>query len=105
MSCGVGRRCGSDLLLLLLWNRLAAVAPIRPLAQKPLHAMGAALKRQKDKNKVKAIEENIVKTFFDINCSNVFLSQSPKVIEIKAKNKYRGLKQAYKLLHSRGNHK
>ena len=30
MSCGVGRRCGSDPALLWLWLRLAATAPIRP---------------------------------------------------------------------------
>ena len=32
MSCGVGCRRGSD--LVLLWHRLAAVAPTRPLAWK-----------------------------------------------------------------------
>ena len=32
MSCAVGRRCGSDLVLLWLWSRPAATAPIRPLA-------------------------------------------------------------------------
>ena len=31
LSCGVARRPGSDLALLLLWHRLAAVAPIRLL--------------------------------------------------------------------------
>ena len=31
------------------------------------------------------LEENIGKTFSDINCSNAFLDQSPKAIEIKAK--------------------
>ena len=30
MSCDVGCRCGSDLALLLLWYRLAAVTPIQP---------------------------------------------------------------------------
>ena len=35
MSCGVGRRRGSDPALLWLWRRLAATAPIRPLAQEP----------------------------------------------------------------------
>ena len=34
---------------------------------------------------IKLLEENIGKTFFDINCSNVFLGQSPKAKEIKAK--------------------
>ena len=49
MSCGVGHRSGSDLALLGLWHRLAATALIRPLAWEPPYAMGAALKRQKDK--------------------------------------------------------
>ena len=51
MSCGVGRRQGCNLALLWLWHRLAAVAPIRPLAWEPPYAMGAALKRQKGKKK------------------------------------------------------
>ena len=46
MSCGVCRRLGSDPAL-LLWQRPAATAPIRPLAWEPPHAPGAALKRQK----------------------------------------------------------
>ena len=50
MSCGVGRRCGLDLELLWLWCRLAAVAPVGPLAWEPPYATVAALKRQKDNN-------------------------------------------------------
>ena len=34
---------------------------------------------------VKLLEESISKTFSDINRTNVFLGQSPKAIEIKAK--------------------
>ena len=34
---------------------------------------------------IKLLEENIGKTFSDINCTSVFLGQSPKAIEIKAK--------------------
>ena len=34
---------------------------------------------------IKLLEENIGKTFSDINHTNVFLAQSPKAIEIKAK--------------------
>ena len=52
MSCGVGHRRGSDLALLWLWPRLAATAPIRPLAWEPPCAAGAAqemAKRQKIK--------------------------------------------------------
>ena len=49
MSCGGGRRRGSDPVWLWLWCRPAAVALIRPLAWEPPYAMGAALKRQKQK--------------------------------------------------------
>jgi len=34
---------------------------------------------------IKLLEESIDKTFSDINCTNVFLGQSPKAIEIKTK--------------------
>ena len=34
---------------------------------------------------IKLLEENIGKTFSGINCKNVFLGQSPKATEIKAK--------------------
>ena len=49
MSCGVGRRCGSDPGLLWLWHRPAAVALIQPLAWEPPYAAGVAQKRQKKK--------------------------------------------------------
>ena len=52
-SCGVGHRHDSDLALLWLWHRLAAMAPIRPLAWEPPFAAGEALKRQKPKKKKK----------------------------------------------------
>ena len=42
-----------DPALLWLWGRPAATAPITPLAWEPPHAVGAALKRQKTKNKIK----------------------------------------------------
>ena len=57
MSCGVGRRHGSDPALLWLWHRLAATALIRPLARNPPYAVGAAqemAKRQKKTKKQKA---------------------------------------------------
>ena len=47
MSRGVGHRCGSDPVLLWLWCRPAAVAPVQPLAWEPPYAWGLALKRQK----------------------------------------------------------
>ena len=46
MSCGVGHRRGSGLALLWLWCRLAATAPIGPLARESPYAKGAAFKRQ-----------------------------------------------------------
>ena len=50
VSCGVGHRCGSDLVLLWLWPRPVATAPIRPLAWESPYVLGAALKRQDTKN-------------------------------------------------------
>ena len=55
MSCGIGRRHGSDTALLWLWNRLVATAPIGSLAWEPPHAIGVALKRQKKKIKKKML--------------------------------------------------
>ena len=49
MSCGVGRRRSWDLVLLWLWCRPAATAPIRLLAWEPPYAGGAALKKKKKK--------------------------------------------------------
>ena len=54
MNCGVGHRHGSDLVLLWLWHRPAAVAPIQPLAWELPYTEGVALERQKkekDENK------------------------------------------------------
>ena len=51
VSCGVGHRRCLDLVLLWLWCRSAAIPPIRPLAWEPPYAVGAALKRQKQKTK------------------------------------------------------
>ena len=47
MSCGVGCRHSSDLMWLWLWCRLAALAPIRPLAWEPPHATVVALKKKR----------------------------------------------------------
>ena len=56
VSCGAGHRCGSDPELMWLWRRLAATAPIRPLAWGPPYATGMALKRQKKKKGEKMYE-------------------------------------------------
>ena len=47
MSCGVGRRRASDPVLLWLWRRPVATAPIRPLAWELPYAPGVALKKKK----------------------------------------------------------
>ena len=49
MSCGVGCRHGLDHALLWLWCRLAATAPIRPLAWEPPYAVRAAQEMAKKK--------------------------------------------------------
>ena len=54
MSYGIGCRRGLDPELLWLWCRLAATAPIRPLAWEPPYASGTALK-SKNKIKIKGI--------------------------------------------------
>ena len=47
MSCGVGRRCGSDPVSLCLWRRQVATAPIGPLAWEPPYTAGAVLEKTK----------------------------------------------------------
>ena len=51
------------------------------------------------------LEENIGKTLSDIDRTTVFIGQSPKAIEIRAKNKQMGPNQTYKLFYSKRNHK
>ena len=63
MSCGVGRRHGSDLALLWLWCRPAAITLIRPLAWEPPRASGEALKRQKTKKKTQKTTMSVNKGF------------------------------------------
>ena len=46
---GLGHRWDSDPMLLWLWCRLAAAAPIRPLAWELPYTAGSALKKQKQK--------------------------------------------------------
>ena len=53
----------------------------------------------------KLLEENIGKTFSDINHTNVLLGQSPKGNRDKNKNKQMGPNQTDNFLHSKGNHK
>ena len=59
MSCGVGHRRGSDLVLLWLWHRPAAAALIRPLAWEP-HMPQVWPSKDKRKKKKKEEEEEEV---------------------------------------------
>ena len=34
---------------------------------------------------IKLLEENIGRTIFDINCNNIFLNPTPRIMEIKTK--------------------
>ena len=47
---GVGHSCGSDPVLLWLWYRPAAAAPIQPLAWKFPYATSAAIKKKNQTN-------------------------------------------------------
>ena len=54
MSCGVGCKRDSDLVLLWLWRGPAAAAPIQPLAWEPPYTKGEAQEMAKrQKNKIK----------------------------------------------------
>ena len=59
MSCGVGRRRGSDPALLWLWCSPMATTPIRPLAWEPPYAGGEALKKEKKKKTEQSTEEGM----------------------------------------------
>ena len=53
MSCSVGRRHGSDPMLLWLRHRLTATAPIRPLVWEPPYAKGRGPRKGKKTKKEK----------------------------------------------------
>ena len=50
-------RCGSDLALLGLWCRLAAAAPIRPLAREPPYTTGKDIKKKEKKLHKKRVSQ------------------------------------------------
>ena len=52
VSCGVGRRCCSDMALLWLWQWPAAAAPIQPLAWELPYSKDAALKKKRNKKSI-----------------------------------------------------
>ena len=82
MSCGVGGRRRSDSALLWLWCRLAATAPIPPLAWEPPYAAGVALKKKTDKdkeNKLKSSSLSNPKLYLSLI---IFVSFKKNVIEV-----------------------
>ena len=89
MSCVVGCRHGSDPVLLWLWYRLEAVAPIWPLAWELPSAVGAPLKKGKKKTSLsfffsllrktnQMLWKHIIKTKFFF----VFLGPHPWHMEV-----------------------
>ena len=58
MSCGIGNRHSSDLVLLCLWCREVATALIKPLAWEPPYAVGSAQERKKERKKEREKEGN-----------------------------------------------
>ena len=60
MSCGVVSTRDLDPTLLRLWRRLAATAPIRPLAWELPYASGVALKQNKTNKQKKCMEYRTV---------------------------------------------
>ena len=59
MSCGEGRRRGSDPALLWLWRKPVATVPIGPLAWEPPYAVEMALEKAKWQKK-KALPEIVI---------------------------------------------
>ena len=65
-------RLGSDLVLLWLWRRLAATAPVRPLAWELPCATGVALEKAKNKKqKKKGTGKKRAAAHFHQNCTEV----------------------------------
>ena len=94
MSCGVGRRHGSDLALLWLWCRPVATALIRPLAWEPPYATIAALKSKKKKKlnskqitlrakPIKHLEENKGENPQDLGLGRVLKATKARCIKKK----------------------
>ena len=75
MSCGVGHRLSSDLALLLLWLwfRAATAAPIQPLAWELPYAMGAVLKKEREREENSCIRGS--------HCDSV--TQEPNVVSVR----------------------
>ena len=64
VSCGLGHRRGLDPTLLWLWRRLAATAPIQPLAWEPPYAVHVALKTKKKRKEKKRSTPSHCRNFY-----------------------------------------
>ena len=75
MSCGVGHRCGLDLVWLWLWHRPATTALLPSPAWEAPDVVGAALKKKKKKKKKKEKDyiHTLSKLQLQIRLSNFFL--------------------------------
>ena len=83
MGCGVGHRHGSDPTLLWLWCRLAAAAPVRPLAWEPPYAVGVALeksKKTKKQNKKKKRERERGRITLLLSMGDQFVTIFQKIL-------------------------
>ena len=73
MSCGVGRRRGSNLALLCLWCRPVATAQIGPLAWEPPYSTDAALEKTKIQKikKIKTYQGSSYRGSSEMNLTSV----------------------------------
>ena len=69
VSYGVGRRSGAD----PMWCRLAAIAPIVPLAWEPTYVLGAVLKKKQNKKKTKQKKKKKKKKKNESTCGTLSL--------------------------------
>ena len=70
VNCGIGHRRSLDPVLLWLWHRLVTTALTGLLAWEPPYTAGAALKRQKDKKKIKIKIKKIKSSYFHLIITN-----------------------------------
>ena len=74
MSFGVGCRRDSNLVLLWLWRRPGAKAPIRPLAWEPPYAEGVALKRKEGRKKALDVIYTLTVVLMEVTLQQINLT-------------------------------
>ena len=99
---------GKSLFSKRCWENWSAACKSMKLEQTHIPCTKINSKWLKDLNRIqdtiKLLEENIGKTFSDINLTNVLSGEFPKATEKKSKNKPMGPIQTDKFLHRKGNH-